>query len=151
METAGFLMSLGIEFGRIIDDSFFIKTYAQQEVQARVIAESRLYLGGRCLVGVLPLRLMHFYRVGPKDIDGIVAVMRETQGVDCAVFVYEIQNGNWKVSFRSNNDRLDVSRAAAAFGGGGHRMAAGCTVPGQAQEVVARVLGLLREQLENAV
>jgi phosphoesterase RecJ-like protein len=46
------------------------------------------------------------------------------------------------VSFRSKG-RVDVSAVAARFGGGGHRNAAGCTVPGTLADVRKRVLDAL--------
>ncbi len=54
--------------------------------------------------------------------------------------------GEVKVSLRSNR-WVDVSRIAAAFGGGGHARAAGCTVAGSLPEVRERVLAACRQAL----
>jgi phosphoesterase RecJ-like protein len=58
-------------------------------------------------------------------------------------------NNDWKVSLRSKQSNLDVSRVAAAFGGGGHRAAAGCRVGGAADEAVQKVLAELKVILDE--
>jgi nanoRNase/pAp phosphatase (c-di-AMP/oligoRNAs hydrolase) len=52
--------------------------------------------------------------------------------------------GQWQISLRSLG--IDVSAVAAEFGGGGHRQAAGCTIAGPAEDVLAG----LRAALERA-
>lgn len=150
MEIAGFLMGKGIDFGHIIDDSFYFRTYAQQQVQGRVLLESMLLMDRRVLVSWLTMKEMRFYNVSSKDIDGIVATMRETRGVDAAVFLYEIANQVYKVSLRSNNPGVDVSAIAAHFGGGGHRMAAGCSLAGSAHDVINNITRELSIQMDAA-
>ena len=68
---------------------------------------------------------MNFYNVTSNDFSGIVEQLRLTEGVEVAIFMYEYKPGEFKVSLRSK-DYVDVSKVAAAFGGGGHVRAAGC-------------------------
>jgi bifunctional oligoribonuclease and PAP phosphatase NrnA len=51
-----------------------------------------------------------------------------------------------RVNFRSQGD-VDVSAVARAFGGGGHKAASGCTVPGRMPEVIRRVMARVEEGL----
>ncbi len=148
MELAGQLMSKGIDFGSIIDDTYYTKTYAQQQVLGRVLTESLMIMDKRCIAGWLTCKDMRFYNVTSKDIDGIVSTMRETRGVDCAVFIYEMTNQNYKVSLRSNNNMLDVAKVASHFGGGGHKMAAGCSLQGSHFDVINNITKELSKQLD---
>ena len=59
--------------------------------------------------------------------------------VKIAISVTEEQKGRYAVSFRSKGD-TDISVCAAAFGGGGHKGAAGCKIPGKAENVIKRVV-----------
>jgi phosphoesterase RecJ-like protein len=59
-----------------------------------------------------------------------------------AIFFREIEPGLFKVGFRSKGT-VDVSALAAAFGGGGHHNAAGCTIPGTFTEVREKVFNHL--------
>ncbi len=149
MEIAGFLMSTGIDYGWIIDDSFFTKTYAQQQVTGRVLLESRRLLNGRVLAGALNMKQMRFHDVTSRDIEGIVSMMRETRGIAASVFIYEIAANTWKVSLRSNTKSLDLAKAASAFGGGGHKMAAGCVLQGSCQDVLDKIMKELSGQLDS--
>jgi phosphoesterase RecJ-like protein len=53
-----------------------------------------------------------------------------------------------KVSLRAKGE-VDVRAIAARFGGGGHRNAAGCVVPGPLESATARVLDAVREALDR--
>ena len=125
MRIAGELMKTGFDFSRIIDESFYQKTYLQNQVMGRVLAESILLQDGKCVVGYLKRREMDFYGVEGKDLEGIVSQLRLTAGVEVAIFIYEMETQLFKVSLRSNG-KVDVSKIAVFFGGGGHMRAAGC-------------------------
>jgi phosphoesterase RecJ-like protein len=58
-------------------------------------------------------------------------------------------DGKVKVSLRGKGD-VDVQRIAAGFGGGGHRNAAGCTVPGPLAEATRAVLTEVRKAIAEA-
>ena len=49
------------------------------------------------------------------------------------------------MSLRTNTE-LDLSRIALAFGGGGHKKAAGCTMTGTVEEIIRQVDGQIRIQ-----
>ncbi|MGN0158946.1 MAG: bifunctional oligoribonuclease/PAP phosphatase NrnA [Brotaphodocola sp.] len=135
MEVAGRMMEKGIDFGRIIDESFFRKTYLQNQILGRAILESVAFMDGRCIFTVVRQKDMKFFCVGSSDLDGIVDQLRITEGVDCAIFLHETENQQFKVSMRSN-EKVDVSKIAAYFGGGGHVRAAGCTMGGSVHDVI---------------
>jgi len=65
---------------------------------------------------------------------GEVAV--HDRGADIALLFREVEKGRVRISLRSC-EGVDVSKVAAQFGGGGHRMASGCSYRGtlaQAEE-----------------
>ena len=63
------------------------------------------------------------------DSEGVVDHMRAVEGTAVAVLVRELladdRDGMRKVSLRATDGRVDVSRIAREFGGGGHPQAAG--------------------------
>ena len=59
------------------------------------------------------------------DMEGIVDYGRSLVTVEIAIFAMELKEGI-RISLRSKN--ADVSRVALAFGGGGHKVAAGFTL-----------------------
>lgn len=146
MRIAGELMKTGIPFSRIIDESFYQKTYLQNQVMGRVLAESILLQNGTCIIGYLRRRDMDFYGVEGSDLDGIVSQLRLTKGVEVAMFIYETETQTFKVSLRSNG-KVDVSKVAVFFGGGGHTRAAGCDLHGSMYDVINNITAEIERQL----
>jgi phosphoesterase RecJ-like protein len=64
--------------------------------------------------------------VGATETDDLIDIVRTAREADVAVVVKQQRDGRFKVSMRSRG-RHDVASVAAAFGGGGHRLAAGYT------------------------
>ena len=60
----------------------------------------------------------------PGDTEDLISYPRMIDGVEVALVFMEQPAGGTKVSFRAKS-RVDVSKVAESFGGGGHRLAAG--------------------------
>ena len=148
MEIAGKCMDKGIAFSSIIDDGFFMKTVNQQRVTGKVLLDGRLYMEDRIFASSLSMKDMESFSVDQKDVDGIVSVLRETKEVDGVIFLYEVGKNTYKVSLRSNNTALDVSAVAAHFSGGGHKMAAGCSLKGDVASILEKIIAELRKQMD---
>ena len=144
MNIAGQLMELGIDYSEIVDATFYTKTYAQNQILGQALLDSRLYLDGRCIISVVTKEEMDAFGVLPKHLDGIVNQLRVTKGVVVAAFMYQNEDGSFKVSLRANGD-FDVAELAMHFGGGGHVKAAGYT----AFEDAETAKDILLEEIEK--
>ncbi len=136
--TVSELIKYGFNFSEIIEETFYEKTYVQNQILGRALLESILFMDGKCIVAVISKDMMNFYGVTGKDLDGIINQMRNTKGVECAIFLYELDSMEYKVSMRSGG-QINVSAIAQYFGGGGHVRAAGCTVKGTAHDVINNI------------
>jgi len=79
-----------------------------------------------------------------EDSEGIVNFLIGMENICAAAFLREIEDGQYRVSFRSKG-AVDVSRIAATFKGGGHRNASGATLAAPLQDAIDKVLGSLQE------
>ncbi len=149
MEVAAKLMRRGINCSRIINTTYYEKTYYQNQILGRALLESILLMDGRVIFSAIRLKEMDFYGVGPSDLDGIVQILMGTSGVEAAIFLYETKPHEYKVSMRSK-EIIDVSEIAAFFGGGGHVRAAGCTMQGNIYDVVNNITLHMEKQLKAA-
>lgn len=140
------LLEFGFDFPTIIDETFYEKTYVQNQIMGRALMESILLMDKRVIVSHIDSQTMKFYGVTPKDMDGIVNQLRYTKGVDCAIFMYEIEPLVYRVSMRSNGV-VDCSAVCTFFAGGGHVRAAGCTVPGTFYDVVNNLTAQIEKQI----
>jgi phosphoesterase RecJ-like protein len=146
MNVAGALMDKGIDYDRIVDETFHTKTYNQNRVMGKALVDSRLYFDGRVIVAVIDQETMKAFDVLPKHLDGIVNQLRVTKGVRVAVFLYENEDHTYKASFRVNGD-FNAAELAMHFGGGGHVKAAGCTIEGSIDTIVGEVLDEIGKRL----
>lgn len=149
MEIAGKLMEKGFDFNELLDQTFFQKTYLQNQILGRALLESMLLMDGKCIISALRKKDLDFYGVTSEDLDGIVSQLRNTTGVEVAIFLYETAIQEFKVSLRSNG-KVDVSRVASYFGGGGHVRAAGCTMQGSVYDVLNNLTLHIEKQLKGA-
>ncbi len=153
LETAAKLLAFGFDFSELIEKTFFEKTYVQTQIMGRAVLESVRFMNDRCIVSMVTRRMMEFYQVSTKDLDGIVNQLQVVSGVDCAIFMYEIGTLEYKVSMRSNG-KVNVADVAVKFGGGGHVRAAGCTMNGTYHDNInnlsREIAGQLKRQKEQA-
>ncbi len=138
LRTAAELIEYGFDFSSLIDETFYEKTYTQNQLLGRALLESIIFMHGKCIVSAIDKKTLEFYNATAKDLDGIVNQLRITKGVECAIFMYATGNLEYKVSLRSCK-YVDVSKIAAFFGGGGHIRAAGCTINGTFYDVVNNI------------
>lgn len=86
----------------------------------------------------------------PSDTEDAINLTLTINGTKAAVIFVEQMKGGFKLSFRSRC-AMDCNEVARMFGGGGHKAAAGAFQEGTLQEVQARVLSVVREQVAKAV
>mgnify|MGYP001203494927 FL=1 len=77
------------------------------------------------------------------ECDGLVDVVRSVADSEVALFLKEVPGNLVRGNLRSKNS-IDVSGVARAFGGGGHKAAAGFTIEGDIDEALSEVLPKLR-------
>ena len=63
------------------------------------------------------------------ETEGVAEYLRGVQEATVVVLMKETPEGEMRISMRSRPE-VDVSAIATALDGGGHRQAAGCTIPG---------------------
>lgn len=147
MNIAGQMMEKGIDYSKIVDDTFYKKTHNQNRILGQALLDSKLYLDGKCIVTYLTRAQMKEFGCTPKQLDGIVNQLRVTKGTDVAVFLYENEDGTYKVSLRANGD-FNVADIACLFGGGGHVKAAGCTMEGKIENIIHRLLEAIAKPID---
>ena len=91
------------------------------------------------------LRTADMAEAGTDDAEGIVEVLRGMRGVSVAALLRPADEAEsvWRVSLRSRGNQVDVSAVAREHGGGGHAAAAGCTVAGSLDDVLAWLDGAI--------
>ena len=145
MEIAGEMMEKGIDYSDIIDNTFYKKTYVQNQILGRALLESVLIYDGKCIFTTVTMDEKEFYGVTGRELGGIVEQLRLTDGVEVAIFLYQTGEEEYKVSLRSKK-KIDVAAIATQFGGGGHVRAAGYTAKGSVYQIINSIGELIEKQ-----
>ncbi len=82
------------------------------------------------------------------DAQGIPNALQDIADAVAVAVFYELDESRTRVSLRSRGPRIDG--VAAAFGGGGHALAAGATIEAPLDVATERVLALVRDLLSTA-
>lgn len=145
--TVGELVEYDFDGPKIIQDTFYEKSYIQNQILGRALLESILFMNGKCIVSMVDRKMMDFYNVLPKHLEGIVNQLKNTRGVEVAIFMYEMGTQRFKVSMRSNG-LVNVAKVAAVFGGGGHERAAGVEMNGTYYDVINALSREIEKQMK---
>jgi phosphoesterase RecJ-like protein len=97
---------------------------ASVKLHAEALSGMELLEQGRIAKVVVTTEMFARYHAIKEDADPLVEIARDIEGVVVAVLLKQ-DTGLWRVSLRAKDTRVDVSRIAALFGGGGHKAAAG--------------------------
>lgn len=138
---AAHLVAQGIDHAAISTRILFDRSQAGVALLAAVLSGAEYRSRGRLAIGQASYALGSGLGAGPGDIEGIVDHLVYTSGVELACFFIEQEPGAIKLSLRSRA-LIDVSIIARSLspGGGGHARAAGATLNGTVEQVIAQVL-----------
>ena len=133
------------EINRIV---FETKTRAYVQLEALAMSSMRTYFDGKCAVIVITQDMFSKTGTGEADVHGIAALPRQIEGVLAGIVIREKTDGTYKASVRTN-EPLNAAEICAVFGGGGHRLAAGCDLTGTKGQVVNAILKCVEEALRE--
>jgi phosphoesterase RecJ-like protein len=146
------LIEAGVEVHEIYRRVYEGVPYGKLALLARGLSNIRRYDDGR--LTVTELSEGDFVASGALESysEGLIDHLRAVEGTAVAALIRERIGATdsaplRKVSLRSSDERVDVSRIARAQGGGGHRQAAGFTTTMDGSEVVEFLRGEVAQQL----
>jgi phosphoesterase RecJ-like protein len=140
------LIDAGAKVDVLSRQLFERNTLGRLKLMGETLSGIETDLGGRIAYALISKDDLMRTNAIPPDSEDLVDFTVSLRGVEVGMLFIEQARGGVKVSFRARNG-LDCSRLAAKFGGGGHREAAGATIPGTMPEVVGRVLETVREAI----
>ena len=145
MQVVGDLIEKGIDFAKIVNETYYTRTYKQTLVTGFVMENCKLGLGGKVVYAHITPEDMQRFDVTPVELSNVIDTIREVGGTEVALFLYPV-NGKYKISLRSNYI-VDVNAIAREFGGGGHTRAAGGDTNDTPEMAIEKILGLIEKQL----
>ena len=148
MALAGAMIALGASPNTIAECVFENKAWGGQKLLGRALDNMKKSGDGRIVWTYVTQADFAEFNAGDEDTEGVVSAIRTVRGCDAAVFLREMPNGLLRVSLRAR-DPLDVSVVAAQFGGGGHRLASGCTLSGPIEKAENELIAAVQAQIDK--
>ena len=129
--------------------------YTNPEAKVRILGAALhgMVVEGGLAWAVITHADMLRFSASVADTEGVVNSLIGIAGVQAAVVLREMSGPSGDPAFRCSlrsKGAIDVARIAEAFGGGGHRNASGCTLPGPQGVALPALLGALRLALEDS-
>jgi phosphoesterase RecJ-like protein len=145
------LIELGVDVHRVYRRLYEDLPFGRLQLLARALNRVSRYDDGALTVTYLTRQDYEETASLETDSEGIVDHIRAVEGTAVAALVRELLSddrvGVRKVSLRSTDGRVDVSRIARGHGGGGHRQAAGFSTELPVEDLVERLRVEVGEQL----
>lgn len=123
--TAAACAQAGVDVYRINQELFEINTLQKLQMRSWIVDHMKLLPGGKAIVAI-PAGVEKKIGVTEDDMDNISSFPRSISGVRMAATLREVSDGA-KLSVRTVPG-VDATVVAGAFGGGGHKGAAGATL-----------------------
>lgn len=115
-------------------------------LMGRAMQRVQTELGGRLIYTWLEQADFEAAGAVPADSEDLINLTLAVGGTQAAVILVEQAGGNFKISFRSRC-ALDCAAVAEQFGGGGHKVAAGATLPGPLNSARRQTLDAVRRAM----
>ncbi|CAN5458281.1 bifunctional oligoribonuclease/PAP phosphatase NrnA [soil metagenome] len=137
------LVELGVDNAGISRALLDTHPFAWLPMLSRVLSSAQFVPDAVCGRGLVYVLVDHqeWSAARPEEVESIVDIVRTTAQAEVAVVFKEIEPQHWSVSMRAKS--FDLTPVATAFGGGGHRQAAGYSTTGSPTEVFAELLSAL--------
>jgi phosphoesterase RecJ-like protein len=139
-------MHTGIDAAAINKEFFESKRRQRFEMERRVYSGLRFFDEDKIAVISVTQAMRRETGATEDDIDDFSSIPRKIEGVLAGISAYEQPDGTTKISVRTSGE-VDASAVCAAFGGGGHACAAGCSIEKTPDEAISAVVAVVRTHL----
>jgi len=142
------LIELGADPKYITNHIYFNHSLPFLKLLGSILRTPQILGEGRICAMTVKQTLLADLRVDPEEVEGLVNYSLFLKGVEIGLLFTERENGKTKVNLRSQNE-FDVSKVAKAFGGGGHRNAAGCMLNHSLEQAKKIIVEQIQKTLKD--
>lgn len=140
MRIGAKLLETGFNHTVTAEKALLVRTASAFTLLKEVLATVQIELEGKFSWAALDQAMLKRAGAGDEDRDGIIENLFLIDGIKVACLMFENKPGIWKLSFRSRGPNVAALAQRLNPQGGGHKLAAGCTVEGDQASVHSRCL-----------
>lgn len=145
MRLAAEIMESGVDTARLNTCIFESVSKAKMLAEARMMSALQFYENDRIAVMPVTLAIRAETGVTGEELEDVAGIPRKIEGVLLGITIKE-HEGECHISLRSK-EPVNADQIAAAFDGGGHRFAAGCTIRASVEEAARLLVEEARKHL----
>lgn len=128
------LVESGIDPVRIARQVYDSATLGRLKLCGAIMTRMEVESDGRIAVLYVDRSMAKSAGATYEDTEGVINQPLTVKDLQAVIFFKQTEGNEYRVSLRSKGD-VDIGVVAKAFGGGGHKNAAGCTVTGDVNEL----------------
>ena len=144
--AAAELMDAGAELSKLNQLLFRKTSIARLRLEGMIYSGMTYHFDGLASVATVTLDMMEKAQATEDDCSDLANLAGRAKDALVSVTIREIKPGVSKLSLRSS-EPVNVSDICAQFGGGGHSLAAGCTLECGVEEAKEKILAAIETQL----
>lgn len=145
--TAAELCAYGIDVAGLNRSLYCNNPFSKVKLTARALGGIILHEGGKIALMHISLKDLQECGCTSEDTEGLINNASGISGVKIAISMCEQPGSVFRISLRSAGP--DVAQAAATFGGGGHKLAAGCIITGDRYDVMEKIVAAAKTALNS--
>lgn len=145
MRLAAEIMESGVDTARLNTCIFESVSKAKMLAEARMMSALQFYENDRIAVMPVTLAMRAETGVTGEELEDVAGIPRKIEGVLVGITIKEHEE-ECHISLRSK-EPVNADQIAAAFDGGGHRFAAGCTIRASVEEAARLLVEEARKHL----
>lgn len=145
-EVASKLLSFNVDLDFIHYNLFRRKTYSELMLLKESLNNLRRYNNNRIAITYLTQEQLKNNGADENSFVGVVGFITNLEESEVGIAMTELEDGAYKLSLRTKGN-VDVSKVALKFGGGGHKMAAGCKIYGKVENIIQDLVDAVSEYL----
>jgi phosphoesterase RecJ-like protein len=139
LEVAADLVRRGADNQKIAFQLFEWKTFSAALLFGEILNTLKLDRERRIVSAYMTQAMLIDAGASADEMEGVAEYMRGIEEAEVVMLLKERPDGDYRVSMRSR-PAVDVAAIASALGGGGHRQAAGCSLPGPVDAALAALV-----------
>jgi bifunctional oligoribonuclease and PAP phosphatase NrnA len=135
LEISSELLKKGASLSKIVDTAFSNKNICTLRLWGKAFEKAKINPKNGMIASVLTREDLEKCQAGTEDIAQVATILNTVPGSRFSLILSEREGGIVKGSLRSEEYKgVDVSKIAANFGGGGHKLASGFELKGKIVE-----------------
>jgi len=127
LRAAAQLIDCGADNGELNRQFFRSYSPGRIRLEGLIYANLQSFRNNQVNIAVVTLDMMRQAGASEEDCEDLASLPGKVRGSKVSITVRELEEGKCKVSVRTGSS-VNAAELCARFGGGGHPMAAGCTL-----------------------